>query len=883
MKFAGSGIFAKLQVWGSLVLRGYWAERGAWSRLVVWALVWFGVAAGTVRAQDLRYLSHQTWGTEEGLPQNSVHAIVQGRDGYIWAATEGGLVRFDGVSFRTYGRATDAAFESDDICCLKVEGDGSLLVGTASGWLRMRNGTFEKTSMGAQEEPPGNVARIAGRVQAVLVDREGLKWVGTRNGLSVVDAKTGAVQEVPALAGDSVLCLFEDAEGNHWVGTETSGLHVLRRLKFRSEPGLSGLAVTSVAETPDGAMWIGTREDGLRRVFGGVVTEPIPVEKLTSGVILCMAVDGADGNLWVGTPDGLNVVDRRGGVRKITLAEGLPDDYVRSVAEQADNRGAMWAGTQKGMVRIPHGLVEQVLTSESGLPGDAVGAMLDSPQGFLVGTSGGLALVQRDLRVSSTLWAGLGPAIVTAMTADHEGHVWLATNEGRFGRLDAGRFTQFARFAPDNAVDGMSADEEGNLWLRMKRGIRRMDAKTLAPCPAKGPCGQPGERYGFADGLPTDEAVPGETSGGVLTRDGEIWFPTRRGVGIVDARHLPMDTVAPPVVVERVLVDDVAVPTGDEVKVPYGRQRLTVEYAGLSFTAPSEVRYRVKLEGFDKDWVDAGSKRTATYTNLAPGSYTFRVQAVNGDGVWNRAGAEVKVRVVPPYWRRWWFVGLVLVGLAAVLAGIYLLRLRRLRREFDVVLAERNRMAREIHDTLTQDFVGTSVQLDIVAQMLRRGKVEAALEQVVKTRRLVTEGLDEARRSIWELRTGGVEDGLPIRLRRLVEREEWADTGAKVKVGGAVRALDPMVEREVLRVAQEALQNVKRHARATETTVDLHYSDEAVLLTIEDNGVGFRMEDVPSGHFGLMGMKERAAVVDGELSLLSELGKGTTVRLRVGG
>jgi signal transduction histidine kinase len=304
-----------------------------------------------------------------------------------------------------------------------------------------------------------------------------------------------------------------------------------------------------------------------------------------------------------------------------------------------------------------------------------------------------------------------------------------------------------------------------------------------------------------------------------------------------------------------------------------------VEYAGLSFTAPSEVRYRVKLDGFDKDWVDAGAKRTATYTNLAPGRYVFRVQAVNGDGVWNLAGAEVRVRVVPPYWRRWWFVALVLLGLAAVLAGIYLLRLRRLRRDFDVVLAERNRMAREIHDTLTQDFVGTSVQLDIVAQMLRRGKVEAALEQVVKTRRLVTEGLDEARRSIWELRTGGVEDGLPLRLRRLVEREEWTEIGAKVKVGGAVRALDPMVEREVLRVAQEALQNVKRHARATETTVDLHYSDEAVLLTIEDNGVGFRMEDVPAGHFGLMGMKERAAVVDGELSVVSELGRGTTVRL----
>jgi signal transduction histidine kinase/ligand-binding sensor domain-containing protein len=836
----------------------------------------------SLQAQDLRYLSHQAWGTEEGLPQSSVHAIVQGRDGYLWVATEGGLVRFDGSSFRTYGRATDSAFESDDLCCLTLDTDGSLLVGTASGWLRMSDGGFARIAdpHSAPSSEPGIVEGVTGRAQAVLLDREGLKWVGTRNGLQVLDPKTGLIQGVAALKGDSVLCLFEDAEGNHWVGTETSGLHVLRRLKFRGEAGLAGLAVTSVAQAADGAIWVGTREDGLRRVMNGVVSEPVPIEKLTSGVILCTAAD--EGDLWVGTPDGLNLVDAKGGVKKITSDDGLPDDYVRSLAEQSGSRSEMWVGTQKGLARVHAGLVEEVLTARDGLAGDVVGAMLDTPRGFLVETSGGLSVIGRDGKVEpSSKVDGLGRAIITAMTLDREGGIWLATSDGRVGRLDGWRFVEVGRTPPGSAVDGMTADEEGNLWLRMKRGIRRLPLAGLVACGGGVPCAGPDSWYGVADGLPTDEAVAGETSGGARTRGGEIWFPTRRGVAVVDARHLAVDKVAPPVVVERELVDDVAIPAGGEVRVPYGRQRLTVEYAGLSFTAPTEVRYRVRLEGFDQDWVDAGAKRAATYTNLAPGSYVFRVQAANGDGVWNRAGAEVKVRVVPPYWRRAWFVALVLSGIGALLAGIYLLRLRRLRRDFDVVLAERNRMAREIHDTLTQDFVGTSVQLDIVAQMLRRGKVDAALEQVVKTRRLVTEGLDEARRSIWELRSGRSDDGLPLRLHRLVEREEWEEIGAKVKVGGAVRALAPHVEREVLRVAQEALQNVNRHAQATETSLDLHYSDEAVLLTIEDNGVGFRMEDVPVGHFGLMGMKERAEVVGGELEIVSELGKGTIVRLRI--
>ena len=337
----------------------------------------------------MRYLSHQAWGTEEGLPQSSVHAILQGKDGYLWVATEGGLARFDGVSFMTYGRATDAAFDSDDICCLKLDADGSLLVGTASGWLHRKQGRFEKV---AGEVPASGVA---GRVQAVLVDREGLRWVGTRHGLEVVDAKTGQAQEVPALNGDSVLCLFEDAEGDHWVGTETSGLHVLRRLKFRGEAGLAGFAITSVVQTLDGAIWVGTREDGIRRVAGGFVFEPVPMERLTSGVILCMAVDSEDGSLWVGTPDGLNLVDVHGKVRQITSANGLPDDYVRSLAEQVGYPGGMWVGTQKGMARVVHDRVDLVLTARNGLAGATVGALLALPQGLLAATSGGLSMVGR--------------------------------------------------------------------------------------------------------------------------------------------------------------------------------------------------------------------------------------------------------------------------------------------------------------------------------------------------------------------------------------------------------------------------------------------------------------------------------------------------------
>jgi signal transduction histidine kinase len=223
-----------------------------------------------------------------------------------------------------------------------------------------------------------------------------------------------------------------------------------------------------------------------------------------------------------------------------------------------------------------------------------------------------------------------------------------------------------------------------------------------------------------------------------------------------------------------------------------------------------------------------------------------------------------------------------------MLEGLYLLRLRVLRRQFDAVLAERNRMAREIHDTLTQDYVGTSLQLDILMQLLKVGKVGAAIDQVKQTRQLVTDGLEEARRSIWELRANNSQDSLPTRLARLLERETFAAIAPRLQLGGAYRELEPRIEREVLRIAQEALTNVVHHAQATETKVNLQYYKQALQLVIEDNGRGFDVEQGMNkdGHFGLLGMKERAAAIGGKLEIVSELDSaaratGTTLTLNL--
>lgn len=928
------------------------------------------------RAQDMRYLRQQAWSTEEGLPQSSVHAIAQTRDGYLWIATEGGLARFDGERFKIFDHSNENAFRSDDICCLNDDAqtrqglwigtgdgvlrlhdgafrrfgvedglpsarvvsivtglDGSIAVETDAGWARWEQERFRRigdeavTAAGMRGpngarwsytaqvvseagEHGGHAWRVGaalpnGRIQVVSVDRAGRAWVGMNDGLFIVSSDSSIAIPVPGLGSTSVLSIFEDSEGDHWIGTETSGLHVLRRLKFRSEPGLADKAVTSVVQSTDGAMWVGTREDGLSRVRKGAVDMPVAESRLTSAVIFCMA-PGADGALWVGTPDGLNYISADGAsrgeaysVQRITSANGLPDDTVRSLAAEPD--GSVWAGTGHGLVHIGKpsaGLTMKTLTHADGLGGDLIGSLVvveKGAKGLWAGTSGGLSWVQNDGTIKNfTTKDGLGADIVTAMASDGTGDLWVATKDGALSLLVGTRFFAVPAF-PDasrreGAIEGITPDGEGALWFRMDRGIRRISLTTLHACVAKGRCTASegmkgvGARYGLADGVPNDEVAAGGSSMGWLSSDGELWLPTRGGVAIADTKHMALNKVAPPVVVEQFVVDGAAEDLNQmPLKIPFGHARFTMEYAGLSFRSPSEVRYQFRLQGFDKNWTDAGGRQSATYTNLPPGAYRFDVQAMNEDGIWNRAGAELSFRIVPPFYRRWWFILLGAFIIGGLLAGLYALRLRRLRGRFDAVLAERNRIAREIHDTLTQDFVGTSLQLDLIAQQLGRGKVESALEQVKHARRLVTDGLEEARRSIWEMRANQSGDTLPTRLKRVVERDAAVGFAPRLHLGGAYRAVEARVERELLRVAQEALSNVKHHAGATDVRVDLHYSSDTLMLTIKDNGAGFVVDEGigKAGHYGLLGMKERAALIDGSLTITSEPGHGTEVTLRV--
>jgi signal transduction histidine kinase/ligand-binding sensor domain-containing protein len=916
-----------------------------------------GVALSlSLSGQDLRYLNHQSWSTEEGLPQSSVHSITQTTDGYLWAATESGLARFDGLRFDVFDTTTSPAFTSSDICCLLADNDNGLWIGTRDGLLHLSHGRFVRfdeanglpsaeilgfsatsngeldiaTTAGHKQWPNAQLATNSrppaaspwswspqevhfhtastdrawhpsaelpnGRITAFLSDRAGVAWIGMSSGLITIDPATNRIQRVPPFAGTSILSLFQDAEGNHWIGTESSGLHILRQQEFRTVPALDETAITSVTQS-GGDMWIGTRDEGLYRARNGIVDQPVPTSQLTSPVILCLQpADG--GGIWVGTPDGLNHVSSANQVTHITSAAGLPDDYIRSLAAAPD--GSLWIGTRHGLAHLTPSIRGYTVTTTN-LGTDLIGAIFFATHGqsnpsdtgtVWVATSNGLARIAGDGSTRTFTTAdGLAPSILTALTQDARGRFWAGSQDGTVQLFDGQRFLPVLRIATgSHASTGLQSlifDPSQSLWIRMKRGIFRMRSAALEACIAHRPCNTSDtniERFGVAEGLHNDEVASTSNATPSLDASGSLWFPTRSGIAITRDQTSPMHAAPPPVVIQGLSADEIPIDLAHGTpQLPYGNQRISIDFAGLSFIAPSSVQYRYRLNGFDRDWKFVGNRRTATYTNLAPGSYTFEVEARNNDSTWSSQSAQLSFRIIPPIYRRWWFLILASLLIVGLLVALYLLRLRRLRRRFDAVLAERNRMAREIHDTLTQDFVSTSLQLDLIAQQLTRGHTQQALDQVKRARQLVTEGLTEARQSIWELRSNPSQEPLPTRLLHLNQRDVFSELRPTFEVRGAYRVLDPRIEREVLRIASEALTNARQHAAATHTHVVLYYSSEALMLTVTDDGSGFDMNKIPQrdGHYGLVGMKERASSIEGTLDVVSAPDKGTTVTLRV--
>jgi signal transduction histidine kinase/ligand-binding sensor domain-containing protein len=891
--------------------------------------LWIGTNAGLARWRDGRIIALTQ---PRNIAGHAIRGLAQNNDGLIWILTDGGLAVLDGTGAVTV-RAT---FPDNSFTSIVSAGMGALWATAPNRLAIYQDGRWTGESGAIPQEEirfaaplskdlialarqknvqilrrdPAHrigehvVAQLAlgvdlppGRVQTMLADREGSLWIGTSAGLARWSG--GKLEQFPMtdpLATASVLSLTEDREGNLWVGTESS-LDVLRDRRFRiidQRRGLPSGAINTLTGSADGALWVGTQEDGVyvlqRGTSGEWKAARVYTVKsgLTSDVILSIAA-ASNGDVWVGTPDGLNRI-HGGSVRTFTSADGLPDDFIRSLL--ADSDGTLWVGTRRGLVHCfvsngggSLGHIE-VFAQANGLGNSLVGAISRDTNGDLwVATLTGLSRLRNKIVTNFTTVDGLSSNVVTALLPRADGRLLIGTEASGWEEWDGHRFLT----RPDGDLAGESIhaivdDDQGHLWFATGRGIARASCAGSTANSAS-ICSQ-WMQFGMADGLPSEE------TGGIghpvawRAHDGSLWFATAKGLVEVDPGHFSVNTLPPPVALERFLVDDIDQSTGQlasKLQVPAGHSQFEFDYAGLSFMAPQKVRYRYRLEGFDRTWTEAGTRRATYYTNIPPGHYTFRVQAANNDGVWNTDGASFKFELLPHYYQTIWFYLLLLVVLATAVMLVVRQRLRYAEQRHQMVLAERTRIAREIHDTLAQGYVGVSIQLEILAELLRQDDKEAAMQQLDRAREDVHQGLADARQSIWALRTQSEEaNNLPIQLRQLVDAAAKIGLAAQFNVSGAYRELPPAMEREVFRVAQEAIQNARKHSGADLLSVELSYGLQDIALEVRDNGRGGATDysvRADSQHFGLTGMKERAAAIGGTLAIESPPGAGTRIRL----
>lgn len=952
--------------------------------------------------RNLSQFNRQIWLTENGLPQNTIHQITQGRDGYIWIATEEGLARFDGIRFVVFDKQNTPQFRSNDVRLLLEDRRGDLWIGTADGLIQMQGGKF--TTFTTQEGLPSNVidslyedhndvvwiATSAGivsfkngvfgpvtpqrefpsdKVQALFEDREGALWIGspeglvrskegvitrytkqdglpndsvvsitedkdarlwvgtldglscregnrfvtytTRDGLpnnriiSLAVDREGSVWIGTAgglsrfankhffgfppgdeLANEIILSLFEDREGSLWIGTESGGLNLLKDKKFTTYTAKDGLGsdlVKSIYEDRKGSIWIGTNGGGLSLLKDGKFTTYTTADGLSSNVVLAL-FDDDNSNLWAGTPDGLNRF-HDGKFKTFTSADGLANDFVRSI--YADHKGNLWIGTSGGLTRM-RGDHFSAYTTADGLPNDFIGTIYEDVQGNIwIGTLGGLSEFKDEKFTTYTTRDGLSSSVVISLHEDAEGALWIGTSGGGLNRLKQGKFTAYTtrNGLRDDVVYSILEDHQNNLWLSSNKGIFRVNKKELDDLATGTVRSITPVLYGTADGMITRECSSGGHPAAWRGADGKLWFATIKGVAMIDPERIKLNDQPPPVAIEQIRVDDESIAPAQTIELAPGKSRLDFYYTALSFVAPEKVRFKYKLDGFDNDWVDVGTRRVAYYTNLRPGRYKFRVIASNNDGLWSPTGATFDLYLKPHLYQTYWFYALCTLVLAILVWQLYRFRLKRVESQFAAVLAERNRIAREIHDNLAQEMLGISVQLEVVARTMP-ASAELARTHLDRVRMLVRHGIAEARRYVWDLRSQALDkNDLPAALSETARRLT-AETAveAKVEVSGTFRPLSQLLEGNLLRIGQEAINNAVIHAHAQTILVNLKFDARHVQLSVRDDGLGFDYQNPQNGdgkHFGLLGMMERAEQIGGTLKIDSRANEGTEVLVDV--
>ncbi|HVT02677.1 MAG TPA: two-component regulator propeller domain-containing protein, partial [Thermoanaerobaculia bacterium] len=690
----------------------------------------------------------------QGLPSDIVTCFAEASDGTLWVGTSEGVVA-------VRGRRVAQKFQEKEglanvsILSLAVARDGTVWIGTRGGGLfSLRGGTIH------QEAAPG------GSIPALYIDREETLWIGTGAGLSRLAG--GILSRVNAIPNDQVTAIFRDSDGTLWVGGYGSGLYRssdgINFTNLTRDGGLLNNSVRSIFEDHEKTLWVGSN-GGLESFHAGRFITIGEAEGLSDPYARSVFQD-RDGNIWIGTARGLNFFSATG--HKIfTTRDGLPNDHIFTIGQTPD--GAMWIGTQTGLSRFAGGKFT-TFTERDGLPSQSVRSILVDHHGTLwIGTDRGVAMrtgagfekqlpnpqwgdafVQALAESSDgsvwmgadargiaryhdgvfTVWSdaeGLPDSHVLSLVIDAHGVVWIGTDSGGLIRMENGRFTQYttASGLPTDKLLQLLDDGRGRIWSGGGRGIWNVELRVLNDYAAGRIRRVQGTLFDAGDGMRSVQCNGSVSPSGFRTRDGRLWFPTVNGVATISpGKTIASNLEPPPVNIERLLVDGHAVKLANGLIVPAGALQIEIHYAALTFVSPEHAHFRYRLEGFDKNWVDAGNRRVAYYTGVPPNRYVLRVIAANAEGVWNRTGASLAFTVQPRFVETVWFRFLVTFGVIASGVLFYRRRTRAMRRRESELIEVVELRTRGIHEALKEAEAARRIAED-QEQLLARALDEA--------------------------------------------------------------------------------------------------------------------------------------------------------------
>ncbi len=824
---------------------------------------------------------------KQGFSWGPVSSVAKDTKGRIWLARNGQVGIFSDGHFHPVGQ-----LRSRSVRLAAAHSGGVWLCG-GSQLQYLDEGEPLRTAGGFAVENSASAPSV------LLEDSRGAVWVGTSyDGLFRWDGSR--FEEMP-VSHPEISSLLEDAEGNIWVGTHGGGLNRLRPRAItleNVETGLPFQSVQSVCEDTSGTIWAVT-ENGLVVHQTAAGWENLSTDAdWPGGIVSCVAADPC-GGIWIGTHNHRLTRYQNGRFENWSRSRGINTSPICALLCRTN--GEVWIGGQNhALLCLRSNVVHEVP-----LPADArtVRAITEDALGNVwIGTSKGLLFrVAGDQAIEETTASLKSLVAIRCLWGAPDGAVWIGYAGAGLGRLKNGAFSQIttARGLSDNFISQVVPDQQGWLWIGNDRGISKVRLKELESAVDDPAARVRSVHYGRGEGLPSLQAAFGYCPNAICSRDGRILIPTRTALAIVHPEKLPECSRPPPTFVKGISLDEKRiaayggiVPIRDvmdlrtpiSLQLPPDHRKLDVEFAALNFSAPENVRVQYRLEGFDGKWLEAGLRRSASYSRLAAGNYRFRIRASDNNGVWNETALAL---VVTPFlWQRWWFQPLVLAMLGGV--AILIVRHAALRRLRSRLVAleqqaaldrERGRIARDLHDHLgshlTKIILLSDLIFDYRSQPEKSGETA---QRVSSTARQVVKALDE---TVWAVNPRN--DTLPQLIDYIGQFavEFLRTAGIRCQADLPLRAPEENVSTEVRHnlflVAKEALNNVVSHAHATEVRLQIAVRGQSVRLVIEDNGRGFDQAPNNGSADGLRNMRQRVEEIGGHFTLESKAGAGTRI------